>query len=146
MNKPGAATNIGADYVARAKPDGHVMFVDSATGSQNIAAGKLRAIGIASAGRVKNFEGIPTLGEQGLDGFEAHAWQGVVVPAKTPAHALAALSKALLTALESATVRARLEGLGLEVTPSTPEQMAADATAEREKWGRIIRANNIKLD
>jgi tripartite-type tricarboxylate transporter receptor subunit TctC len=53
------------------------MFVDTAAGMAFINAGRLRAIGIASPKRVKNFETIPTLDEQGLKGFEAFAWQGL---------------------------------------------------------------------
>jgi tripartite-type tricarboxylate transporter receptor subunit TctC len=122
------------------------MFVDSATGTQHIQAGKLRAIGVASAKRVAGFAGVPTLDEQGLKGFEAYAWQGLVAPAGTPASVIAALNKALVTALETPAIRTRFEALGLEAIPSTPEEMASYAKSEREKWGKVIRANNIKVD
>lgn len=122
------------------------MFVDSASGYPHIQSGKLRPIGVASARRVRGFDTIPTLAEQGLKGFEAYAWQGLVVPVATPPDAVAALSKALTTALGSTAVKARFQTLGLEVTPSTPAQMAAYAKAEREKWGRVIRSANIRLD
>ena len=122
------------------------MFVDTASGYAHIASGKLRPIGVASPARVKNFETIPTLAEQGLKGFEAYAWQGIVVPAKTPPDAVATLSKALLAALDSTAVKARFQTLGLEAIPSTPPQMAAYAKAEREKWGQVIRASGLKLD
>ena len=114
--------------------------------SSFIAAGKLRPIGIASARRVKNFDTIPTLAEQGLKGFEAYAWQGLVVPAATPADIVARLNKALVQALDSTEVKARFQTLGLEAIPSTPAQMAAYTKSEREKWGAVIRASGIKLD
>lgn len=122
------------------------MFVDTASGSSFIAAGKLRPIGIASARRVKNFDTIPTLAEQGLKGFEAYAWQGLVVPAATPADVVARLNKALVQALDSTDVKARFQTLGLEAIPSTPAQMATYTKSEREKWGAVIRASGIKLD
>ncbi len=122
------------------------MFVDTAAGYAHIASGKLRAIGIASPAPVKHFEAIATLASQGLQGFEAYAWQGLVVPAKTPPEVVAQLGKALLTALDSTTVKARFQVLGLEATPGTPQQMAAYAKAERAKWGQVIRASGIKLD
>jgi tripartite-type tricarboxylate transporter receptor subunit TctC len=122
------------------------MFVDTASGSAHIAAGKLRAIAIASPARVKNFDTIPTLDEQGFKGFEAYAWQGLVVPAKTPAEVVNALNKSLLKALDSAAVKTRFQALGLEAIPSTPQQMADYAKTEREKWGKVIRTKNIKLD
>lgn len=122
------------------------MFVDTASGMAFINAGRLRPIGIASPKRVKNFEAIPTLDEQGLKGFEAYAWQGLVAPAGTPADVIGKLNKTLVDALNSTSVKARFQVLGLEPTPSTPAQMASYAKAEREKWAQVIRASGIKLD
>ena len=138
----GAAPAV-QDVVAGQVP---MMFVDTASGYQFIASGKLRAIGIASPKRVKNFDSIPTLAEQGLKGFEAYAWQGLVAPAGTPADVIAALNKALLSALDTTEVKARLQVLGLEATPSTPVQMAEYAARERAKWGKVIQAAGIKAD
>jgi tripartite-type tricarboxylate transporter receptor subunit TctC len=123
-----------------------MMFVDSAAGYAHIVSGKLRPIGVASPKRLSSFPDVPTLAEQGLKGFEAYAWQGLVVPAATPAATVATLNKALLAALDSTPVKARFQVLGLEVTPSTPARMAEYARAEREKWGPVIRANQIRLD
>ena len=122
------------------------MFVDTAAGYPHILSGKLRPIGIASPKRVAGFETIPTLAEQGMGGFEAYAWQGLAVPAATPPATVAALSKALQTALDTTAVKARFQTLGLEALPGTPAQMAAYAKSEREKWGQVIRASNIRLD
>ena len=122
------------------------MFVDTASGYPHILSGKLRPIGVASPKRLVGFDAIPTLAEQGLKGFEAYAWQGLVVPAATPTDVVAALNKALIAALEVTAVKARFQTLGLEAIPSTPAQMAAYAKGEREKWGQVIRAANIRLD
>jgi tripartite-type tricarboxylate transporter receptor subunit TctC len=122
------------------------LFVDTASGYPHILAGKLRPIGIASAQRVKGFDAIPTLAEQGMKGFEAYAWQGLVAPAGTPPDAVDALSKALRAALDSTAVRARMQTLGLEAIPGTPEQMRAYAAGERAKWKQVIRAAGIRLD
>jgi tripartite-type tricarboxylate transporter receptor subunit TctC len=122
------------------------MFVDTASGSQFIASGKLRPIGIASAQRVANFETIPTLAEQGLKGFEAHAWQGLVMPAGTPPEIVAKVNDALLKAMASTPVKARLQALGLESIPGSPAAMASYAAAERAKWGRVIRVGQIHVD
>jgi tripartite-type tricarboxylate transporter receptor subunit TctC len=122
------------------------MFVDTAAGGQHLRGGKLRAIGVASAKRITEFGSIPTLEEQGLKGFEAYAWQGLVVPAKTPAPVVDALNKALVAAVASAPVQERFKMLGLEATAGSPRQMADYAKAEREKWSKVIRAAGIKLD
>lgn len=138
----GAAPAV-QDVVAGQVP---FMFVDTASGYQFIASGKLRALGVASPKRVKGFENIPTLREQGLAGFEAYAWQGLVVPAGTPQDVIAKLNSALLTALDSTTVRARLQILGLEAIPGSPAQMSKYAADERAKWGQVIRKSGIKVD
>jgi tripartite-type tricarboxylate transporter receptor subunit TctC len=124
------------------------MFVDTASGSQFIQGGKLRAIGVASAKRVAGFDHIPTLAEQGLKGFEAYAWQGLVMPAGTPPEIVGRLNGALRKAMATTAVKARLQALGLEAIPGagTPAAMAEYAAAEREKWGRVIRTAQIKVD
>ena len=138
----GAAPAV-QDVVAGQVP---FMFVDTASGNQFITAGKLRPIGIASPQRVKNFETIPTLAEQGLKGFEAYAWQGLVMPAGTPDEIIQKVNKALLAAMDTTEVKARLQALGLESTPSAPRQMAEYAASERVKWGKVIKASGIKAD
>lgn len=138
----GAAPAV-QDVVAGQVP---MMFVDTASGYQFITSGKLRPIGVASTKRVKNFETIPTLNEQGLKNFEAYAWQGLVVPAGTPVEAINTLNKALLTALNTTEIKARLQVLGLEAIPSSPKQMADYTAKERAKWAPIIKSSNIKAD
>lgn len=122
------------------------MFVDTAAGYQFIASGKLRALGIASLKRVKNFEDIPTLSEQGLNGFESFAWQGLAVPTGTPPDVVAKLNQALLTAMDSTALKARFQTLGLESTPSSPRQMADYSASERTKWANVIKTNGIKVE
>jgi tripartite-type tricarboxylate transporter receptor subunit TctC len=122
------------------------MFADSASCYQFIAAGKVQAMGVASASRMRIIPELPTLAEQGLKGFEAYAWQGVSVPAGTPQATIKALNQALNQALNSTAVKARFQTLGIDPLPSTPEQMTNYARTERERWGRLIRANNIRID
>jgi tripartite-type tricarboxylate transporter receptor subunit TctC len=121
-------------------------LIDTASVQQYVGNGKLRALGVASAARLKTLPDVPTLAEQGLSGFEAYAWQGLVVPAATPAEFVAKLNQALQAALNATPVKARFQTLGLEALPGTPEQMSAYVRAERARWGALIRANNIRLD
>jgi tripartite-type tricarboxylate transporter receptor subunit TctC len=122
------------------------MFVDTAAGGSHIRAGKLRAIGVASLKRVQGFDSIPTLNEQGMAGFEAYAWQGMVAPAKTPPAVIDTLNKDLNKAIGTEAVKARFQALGLEAIPGSPADMAAYAKTEREKWGKLIKAKAISLD
>ncbi len=127
---------------------GQVPFalMDSATVQQYVTSGKLRALGVASATRLKTLPDVPTLAEQGVAGFEAYAWQGLVVPAGTPRETVATLSRTLQAALDATPVKARFQALALEAMPGTPEQMTAFVRSERERWGALIRKNNIRLD
>lgn len=122
------------------------MLIDSASVVAHMKAGKVKIIGVASAQRLKNYPEIPTLIEQGITGFEAYAWQGLVVPIGTSPDTVAQLSKALLAALDSATVKARFDALAVDPLPSTPAQMASYAASEKERWGRVIRGIGVKLD
>jgi tripartite-type tricarboxylate transporter receptor subunit TctC len=122
------------------------MFIDTAVGYPHILSGKLRALAVASPARIKTFVEVPTFAEQGLAGFEAYAWQGLVVPAGTPTPVITLLNKALQEALSSTAVKARFQTLGLEAIGGTPEQMRAYWKQEQAKWGTVIKAANIKLD
>ncbi len=122
------------------------MFVDSAAGYAQIAGGKLRALAVASPKRLASLPDVPTFAEQGTPNFEAYAWQGLVVPYGTPTPVIKQLATALNDALNSTAVKARFQVLGVEPTPSTPEAMAAYASAERTRWSAIIRQAGIKLD
>lgn len=122
------------------------MFVDTTAGIQHVQGGKIRAIAVASPARLPTLPDVPTLDEQGLKGFEAYAWQGIVAPAATPKERVAKLSDALQSALKQADIVAKLEGMALEVTPSTAEEMDAYASAERNKWRRVIEESQITLD
>ena len=122
------------------------MFVDSVTGIQSVNGGKLRAIGVATPKRIAAFPNVPTLDEQGVKGYEAYAWQGVVAPKATPADRVQALSKALQSTLQDAAVKKRLEDMGLEITAGTAAEMDAYVKAERAKLGPVIKNNKIQLD
>jgi tripartite-type tricarboxylate transporter receptor subunit TctC len=122
------------------------MLVDTATGNQFVQAGKVKAIGVASAKRIASLPNVPTLMEQGLAGYEAYAWQGLTVPSGTPDATVARYAKALQEALASPAVKARFDALGVEGLPGSPSDMASYVKAERERWGRLIKANNIRVD
>jgi tripartite-type tricarboxylate transporter receptor subunit TctC len=122
------------------------MVVDTASIAQYVAAGKVKAIGVASPARLKTMPEVPTLAEQGLSGFEAYAWQGLVAPAAASPQHIARMNKALVDALNSTEVKARMQALAVEPMPGTPQQMADYAAKERERWGKVIKANNIRLD
>ncbi|CAG2149541.1 Bug family tripartite tricarboxylate transporter substrate binding protein [Cupriavidus numazuensis] len=123
-----------------------LMFVDLASGQQNVTAGKLRALGVATPKRLAMLPNVPTVAEGGVAGFEAFAWQGVVAPAGTPKPIVTRLNAELVKALKSPDVQKRMEGVGVEPVSSTPEEFAQYAHAEAERWGKLIKAKGITVD
>ncbi|CAG9184208.1 hypothetical protein LMG23992_05175 [Cupriavidus laharis] len=123
-----------------------LMFVDLASGQQNVTAGKLRALGVATPKRLAMLPNVPTVAEGGVAGFEAYAWQGVVAPAGTPKPIVNRLNAELVKALKSPEVQKRMEGVGVEPVSSTPEEFAQYAHAEAERWGKLIKAKGITVD
>lgn len=122
------------------------MLVESAGGMPLITGGKLRALAVGTAQRMKTLPEVPTLQEQGVKGFEAFAWQGLSAPAAaSPAH-IARINQALRAAQESTYVKARFQALGVEVISGTPQQMQQFAQAERQRWGALIKDLQLKLD
>lgn len=122
------------------------MFVDTSSGGAFLNSGKVRPIGVASLQRLKSMPDIPTLAEQGLKDFEAYAWQALVVPSGASAASVQNLNKHLNDALNSTTVKARMQVLGIEPMATTSADASRYAAQERERWGKVIREANIKLD
>ncbi|MEC3767174.1 Bug family tripartite tricarboxylate transporter substrate binding protein [Cupriavidus sp. SS-3] len=123
-----------------------LMFLDLASGQQNVQAGKLRALGVATPKRLTVLPSVPTVAEGGVAGFEAYAWQGMVAPAGTPKAVVARLNAELVKALKTPEVQKKLEGVGVEAVSSTPEEFASYARAEAERWGKLIKAKGITVD
>ena len=111
-----------------------------------VKAGRLRAIAVTRNERLAALPDVPTFEESGLKGFEANGWQGLLVPTGTPPAAVAKLSGALMKTLAQPEVRERFSEQGLDAAPSTPEQFSAYIRAEIEKWGRLAKAANLKID
>ncbi|MDQ3026244.1 MAG: tripartite tricarboxylate transporter substrate binding protein [Pseudomonadota bacterium] len=111
-----------------------------------VKAGRLKAIGVASRNRSPVLPDIRTLAEQGLPEVEANAWIGVVAPAATPAPVLARIHAEVVKVLRQPDVREALHAQLMEPVGNSPEQFAAFMREELERWGPIIRRNNIKLD
>ena len=113
---------------------------------QYVKAGRVKAIAVSGKVRLAALPDTPTFDEAGLKGFDASGWQGILVPAGTPPAAIAKLSEALLKTLAQPEVRERFAGQGLDVASSTPEQFGAHIRAEIEKWGKVAKTANIKIE
>ena len=124
-----------------------IMFVDYATARSHIAAGSLKALGVAALEERKELPGVPPVAATtGLAGFEAWPWQGLVAPAKTPPEIIARLRDTYVAAVADPVVRQKLTDAGAEVLQSTPQEFSEYRRKEAAKWAEAIKKANIVLD
>jgi len=121
-----------------------VMFVTTVSSIEYIKTGRLRALAVTTATRSETLPDIPTMGEF-VPGYEATSWYGVGVPRNTPAEIVEQLNKEVNAALADPKMKVRLADLG-EALPGSPADFAKLIADETEKWGKVIRALNIKVD
>ena len=107
--------------------------------------GQVRGLAVTTARRSGAAPDVPTIAESGLPGFDVPGWYAIFVPAKTPGEIVAKMNADVNTAVADATVKGRLEDLGLFVGGSTPEALGAYVRTETEKWGPVIKAAGISI-
>lgn len=112
----------------------------------HVQSGKLKLLGISKSTRMPLIADVPTLAEQGAQGFASGTWQGVVLPAKTPEAVVQRVNQVLLTAIRSPEVRARLTGQGAEVVTMTPTETDKFFNAERARWRTVVQTAQLQLD
>jgi tripartite-type tricarboxylate transporter receptor subunit TctC len=122
-----------------------VAFTEMATSLGHIKAGRLRALAVTTARRSEALPGIPTLGEL-IPGFEASQWIGLVAPRDTPSTIIEKLNTEIKSALGDPKVKTRFADLGGMVLPGSPDDFGKLIRDETEKWAKVIRAANIKVD
>ena len=127
---------------------GHVqMFFDLLPSSlPQIRAGKVRALANAGAKRPVTLQDLPTAAEQGLPGFDASSWMGLVAPAKAPGPVLAKLSAEVAKVLKEPDVIARIRELGAEPGHAFGSAFGTFMQAETAKWAEVIRTSGAKAD
>jgi len=122
-----------------------VLF-DNLPGSiEYIRAGTIRALAVTTEARLDVLPDVPTISEF-VVGYEAEAWHGIVAPKNTPADVIDTLNRAINAALADPTMKARIAALGGSPLANSPAGFARHIAEEIEKWGKVIRAANIKAD
>jgi tripartite-type tricarboxylate transporter receptor subunit TctC len=119
-----------------------VMFASTIL-IQYVRAGKLRALAVTAATRLEVLPETPTIGEF-LPGFEAISWFGIGAPKNTPAAIISKLSKEINAGLADPKINARIADLGGTRLVLSPAAFGKLITDETEKWGKVVRAANIK--
>jgi tripartite-type tricarboxylate transporter receptor subunit TctC len=128
--------------------DGKVQYLfDSIIWSlPMIRSGQLKGLAIATTQRSPLAPDMPTVAESGLPGFEGITWFGMFAPAGTPADIVARFNREMTAALRAPDVTARLATLGVEATPTPPEQLAALMETDIAKWRGVGERTGLKLD
>jgi len=111
-----------------------------------ITAGKLRALAVTTAKRFPLLPDLPTIAESGYPGFEALAWNGVLVPANTPKPIVARLNTEINAVLKEPDVVQKMHGFGFDLIGGTPEDFGALIRGEAAKWAPVIKKVGLKVD
>jgi len=122
------------------------MFSTIAGSYPLVSSGKLRALAVSSPQRSARLPEVPTLGETVAPGYEAYEWNGLLIPAGTPAPIADKLHKAVIDVLKEDDVKRRFVDVGVQPVGSTPAEFADFLKKEDAKWADVIRKGNIKLD
>jgi tripartite-type tricarboxylate transporter receptor subunit TctC len=122
-----------------------VMFDPVASSIGYIRGGKLRPLGVTTAARIDVLPDVPPIGDA-VPGYEASGWDGIGAPANTPPEIVSILNKEVNAALADATFKARLADLGADPFANSPAEFGKFIAEYIEKWGKVIRAANIKAE
>jgi tripartite-type tricarboxylate transporter receptor subunit TctC len=122
-----------------------VMFADTPSSIAHVRAGTLRALAVTTAERSEILPEVPTVREF-LPGFEASNWFGVAAPKDTPPEIIDRLNKEINFTLGEPEIKARLTDLGAAPLTGSPADFGRFIVAESEKWSKVIRAANIKVE
>jgi tripartite-type tricarboxylate transporter receptor subunit TctC len=121
-------------------------FAVMASGLPLVQSGQLRALGVSTAARVQAAPDVPTIAEGGVPGYDTSSWFAFFAPAKTPPDIIRKMHADTVAVLAEPAIKSKLEGQGLIVVGSTPEELGAHFKSEMEKWAPVIKTANIKVN
>jgi tripartite-type tricarboxylate transporter receptor subunit TctC len=124
----------------------HMMFDNIPVSVKHIQAGSLRALATTGPARSRSLPEVPTLAEAGVPDVIVEGWVGIVAPAGTPRGIIDKLNSEVNKTLQSPRVRKSLEDGGVTIVGGTPEAFGQFIAQETEKWAKVIKAANIKVD
>src|SRR6476659_137382 len=138
----------GAAPAVQSTIGGHtpIAFTALPSSLSAIQGGQVRAIGIAARERAEGIPDVPTFAEQGINDQDADTLTGIVAPAGTPKEIVELLSREIARSVAQPDVRERLAVLGFKPVANTPDEFAARIRLEMEKWGRVVRDANLRIE
>ena len=111
-----------------------------------VKAGKLKVIGVSGTGRYEALPDAPVIAETGLPGFDALNWYPMMAPGGTLKEIIARLNSEAIRAISAPEVREKLLAQGLIPTPMTPEQLGQFIRTDLDRWSKVVKAANIRVD
>lgn len=120
------------------------VFGNALTVKPHIQSGRLRALGIASAKRSESAPELPTIAEAGVPGFRADAVLGLLAPAHTPRAIIETLNAEVHKAMRQPDTVEAMRGMAVDIVLTTPEEFARLIESEMHRWGKLVRALNLK--
>ena len=123
-----------------------MMFDTIAVQTQNIAAGKVRALAVTGPRRSPLLPEVPTAQEAGLKGIDVTNWFGVLAPAGTPAPIIERLNREIVAVMATDEMRKRMQADGAEAKTTTPAEFAALIKQDTAKWAPVVKASGATLD
>jgi tripartite-type tricarboxylate transporter receptor subunit TctC len=113
---------------------------------QHFQSGRLIPLGVTSLKRNVALPDIPSIAEAGVPGYEAIEWNGVVVPAGTPASVVTRLNQAIVKSLGIPEVKERIVALGADPVGNSPEEFNAFIRKEMATWSKVIKEVGITIE
>src|SRR5688572_21935325 len=111
-----------------------------------VKSGKLRALGVSTEKRNSALPAVPTVAEAGVAGFSFSGWYAMLAPLRTPGAITAVLHREIVALLQAPEVRERLAAEGSTVVAGSPEELRAHLQRDIQKWQKVVKAANIRLD
>jgi tripartite-type tricarboxylate transporter receptor subunit TctC len=123
-----------------------ISFMSPLIAKSHVNDGKLLALGVTSPQRSPSWPDTPTVAEAGVPGYAVEAWYAVLVPKDTPKDVVETLSKEIAKAVQSPAVKEKFATLGNESVGSTVAEAEKYIADEADRWGKLLKANNIRAD
>jgi len=123
-----------------------VMFTVGPSAVPQIRAGRIRGIAVTTLKRSQSLPELPTVAESGLPGFEAPAWNGVLMPAGTLPAIINKIHAEIMKNLRQPDVLEKITLLGFEPVGSTPSEFGDFIKAELAKWAKVVKASGAKAE
>lgn len=138
----------GAGPALIAVVSGHVplVFANMLTVKPHIESGRLRALGVASLKRSAAMPKVPTIAESGVPGYSADAILGMLAPAKTPRPIIDLLNAEVRKAMRTPEMAEAMKSVGVEEALSSPEEFGRTIESEMDRWGKLVRSLNLRLE